>query len=322
MSSEEMTQELYLRLEKQGYRGKIVSIKHLHDLQMEIEGHHRTGLFCEEFYQERLTWFDFKVPTGLPEAKSFIIVATPQPQVQVSFVLNGKSLSLFIPPTYSYSTDEQVRNLLASLLEPKGYSLLKTALPLKLLAVHSGLAQYGKNNITYVAGMGSFHRLVAFYTDFPCLEDSWGELRVMDHCKKCSACLKVCPTGAIASDRFLLHAEQCLTFHNERPGEFPTWIDSAWHNCLIGCLLCQGFCPVNKDFSTWIEEKAEFSHKETTLLLQGVSRDELPAETVRKLKQLGILEDLDVLPRNLSVLFERDSAHEARQRHRKALYCL
>jgi epoxyqueuosine reductase len=36
-------------------------------------------------------------------------------------------------------------------------------LPLKSLAVRSGLAAYGRNNVCYVPGMGSFLELVGLY---------------------------------------------------------------------------------------------------------------------------------------------------------------
>lgn len=54
-----------------------------------------------------------------------------------------------------------------------------------------------------------------------------------------AACLIECPTGAIGKDRFLLHAERRLVFHNERPAgvPFPDWIDPAWHNALFGCTI-------------------------------------------------------------------------------------
>jgi hypothetical protein len=45
-------EELLSQLEERGYKGRIASIQHLGDLQKEIEGHHRQGLFDEEFYQE------------------------------------------------------------------------------------------------------------------------------------------------------------------------------------------------------------------------------------------------------------------------------
>jgi epoxyqueuosine reductase len=305
MNVSAITQELYVRLEKRGYRGKIVPIEHLQELQKDLEGHRRTGAFCEEIYQKYFVQLDYRVPMSLPATKSCIIVAIPQPQVKVSFTLNGTAIPLLIPPTYAYAVDVQVKNFLGHLLEPDGYHLEKMILPLKLLAVRSGLAQYGKNNITYVPGMGSFQRLVAFCTDFPCLEDPWQAPQVMESCQACSACLKGCPTGAIASDRFLLHVERCLTLHNERIETFPTWLEASWHNCLIGCLLCQTCCPVNQPVLNWIEEQATFSEDETTLLLQGVSPDSLPAETANKLEALGILGDVALLPRNLGVLFKR-----------------
>lgn len=305
MNTRKLTHELYLQLEKHGLKGKIVSIKHLHELREGIEERHKKGEFDEEFYQKELTWFDFKGLDNFPNAKSVLVVATPQPQIQVIFTLNEISLPVIIPPTYFYGTDEQAKTLLEGLLKPEGYRLMKAALPLKLLADRSGLAQYGKNNITYVPGLGSFQRLAAFYTDLPCVDDNWGEPQLMETCQTCVACVKACPTNAIASDRFLLHAERCITFLNEFPGEFPDWLDLSWHNCLVGCLICQKCCPVNKDVVNWIEEKAQFSEEETRLLLQSVSRNEPPAETVRKLEQLGIIEYIGVLPRNLSVLFEK-----------------
>ena len=73
-------------------------------------------------------------------------------------------------------------------------------MPWKLLAVRSGLAQYGKNNITFIQGLGSFYRLVAFISDLPCAEDNWGEFKSLDDCRNCDACTKACPSGAIGPD--------------------------------------------------------------------------------------------------------------------------
>jgi len=312
-----MTEELLSQLEERGYKGRIVSIQHLGDLQEEIEGHYRQGLFDEEFYQESFTWLTFSPPDSLPEARSLIVVAIPQPQTRVVFTWNGETLSLIIPPTYvAYrETNKRVKDLLAGILGKEGYCVTQAALPVKLLAVHSGLGAYGKNNICYVPGMGSFHRLAAFYSDLPCQEDNWQELQMMESCRNCSACLRNCPTGAIpsaslrtgTSERFLLRAERCITFHNERAGDFPfpAWLDPSWHNCLVGCLHCQRVCPQNKDFLEWVEEGAEFSPEETALLLEGVPSDQLPAATVRKLEQLDLIEYLDALPRNLDVFFRR-----------------
>ncbi|GAG04288.1 unnamed protein product, partial [marine sediment metagenome] len=210
-----------------------------------------------------------------------------------------------IPPTYNFSADDQVADLLKAYLEPQGYQLRKVRLPEKLLAVRSGLAQYGKNNITYVKGMGSFHRPVVFISDFPCEADSWGEPKAIGQCEKCSACMKACPTDAIGSDRFLLHAERCLTFHNERANDFPEWLSPSWHNSLVGCMICQQVCPANKDVAKWIDAGAAFDREETALILNAVSDDRLPKETFAKLKKMDMMEYYDVLGRNLRAFIEQ-----------------
>ncbi len=175
-----------------------------------------------------------------------------------------------IPPTYvaSTETDRRLENLLAGVLGPENYRVAQALLPEKLLAVYSGLGSYGRNNICYVGGMGSFHQLLAFYTDFSSREDSWQESKLMKSGEKCSACFRSCPTGAITPKRFLLHTERCISFHNESIEAFPDWIDPNWQNCIVGCLLCQTVCPENRDFVQWLEEKKEFSQEETDFLLE------------------------------------------------------
>jgi len=310
MSTTGLAEGLFHQLEERGYKGGIVSIQHLRDLQEEIEGRHREGLFDEEFYQERLAAFSFSPPDGLPEARSLIAVAVPQPQIRVVFTWDRRAMPLIVPPTYLHwqETDKQVEDLLAGVLAPAGYGVTQAVLPKKLLAVHSGLGVYGKNNICYVLGMGSFHRLVALYSDFPCPEDNWQEARMMERCEHCSACLRACPTGAITSERFLLKAERCITFRNEKPGDvpFPAWIDASGHNCLVGCLHCQRVCPENKGFFPWVEEGAQFTEEETALFFEGVSLDQLPATTAKKLEQSDMVDFLDTFPRNLGVFLNRE----------------
>jgi epoxyqueuosine reductase len=303
------TEKLLLRLAEHGNQGRIVSIQHLSELKDEIIERFNEGLLDEEFYLLRLSFYDFKAPATLPDAESIIVVAVPRPQAQATFTFKGKKKALILPPTYvAYQrTINSVGEFLTGILKHKGYKTARTALPLKLLAVRSGLAEYGMNNITYVSGMGSFHQLVAFYSDLPCSEDTWRQAQMMKQCENCQACRRACPTGAISSDRFLLHAERCISYRNERKGDvpFPAWIDPSWHNCLYGCLHCQRVCPVDKPFLNWVVEKEEFSPEETSLLLKGQSLDRLPRSTLEKLKNLDLADpdSLDNLPRNLRVFF-------------------
>ncbi|MGQ9584936.1 MAG: 4Fe-4S double cluster binding domain-containing protein [Anaerolineae bacterium] len=127
----------------------------------------------------------------------------------------------------------------------------------------------------------------------------------MGSCRNCSACLRHCPAGAIPSDRFLLRAERCVTFHNESSRDFPDWLHPSWHRCLVGCLRCQEVCPANKEVLHWVVEGGKFSQKETVLLLQGTALDRLPSETARRLEQADLVDLLDVLPRNLYLLLHQ-----------------
>lgn len=302
MCAAQLSEALYKSIEKQGFQGKIVSIAHVKELEKDIGALRKKGLLDRELYDAYLASFDFECQRTPSGASSLIIISVPQPQVRVMFALDDKSYPVIIPPTYNFSVDDQVADLLEAHLGPQGYRLQKVRLPDKLLAVRSGLAQYGKNNITYVKGSGSFHRPVVFISDFPCEADSWGHPTVMEPCETCSACLKACPTDAIGSDRFLLHAERCLTFHNERSNDFPEWLSPAGHNCLVGCMICQKVCPANKDVVKLIDAGVTFDSEETTLILDHVCDDQLPRETLEKLNRLGMMEYYDVLARNLRVL--------------------
>ena len=302
-----LLQNLSTELEKHGYKMRLISIHHLQDLQRDIVGRHEQGLFDEDFYSTRLKFFDFQPPESLPAARSIIVVAGPSPQTRVAFTLHEKTIQLTIPPTYvGYKLlPQKVEAILTGQLAPHGYHTVRAKLPLKSLAVHSGLCEYGRNNIAFTTGMGSFFQLVAFFTDLPSSEDSWRLPVMMDRCQKCKACLNNCPTSAIPSDRFLLHAERCLVFFNERPPEypFPDWVTPAAHNSLIGCMACQQVCPENNDFLKQYAGGLAFSHAETSLLLQGAAIDQIPPETVQKLEQIDMLDDLPTIPRNLGVFF-------------------
>jgi epoxyqueuosine reductase len=197
-----------------------------------------------------------------------------------------------------------VKEAVAEPLAAAGRTSAPALLPVKTLATSCGLAEYGRNNITYVPGMGSFHRLVAVFTDLPADEDTWQEPKRLAACDRCRACREACPTAAIGDDRFLLHAELCLTFWNEKPGDvqFPSWINPAWHNCLVGCMRCQDVCPENRAVLGNIEPTTEFSEAETELLLAGTGFANLSAATRRKLEEHDLAAALESFPRNLNAL--------------------
>jgi epoxyqueuosine reductase len=276
-----------------------VSAGHAAELRLTIEHSLRSGLINDAVYKQYAAFFDNMLTQDISWAQSIIAVAVPRPVLEVVFTINGGKRSTIIPPVYEYSIDETVAALIERELKPHGYQVSSAALPRKLLAAHSGLARYGKNNITYVEGIGSFHRLIAFCTDLPPVNDRWHEPEVLDECAGCNACTKKCPTGAIDPDRFQLQAEKCLTFYNESSEAFPSWIDESWHHCLVGCIKCQHHCPVNKDVRSWTDRFAEFTDDESALLLGGVALSEMPQSLIAKFWKTDLLDDSAALARNL-----------------------
>jgi epoxyqueuosine reductase len=293
------------QLEEIGYQARVVPIQRLYDLQGAIEGHRRQRLLDEDLYRRYLAGFVYGPPKEMPEARSLIIVAYPDPQVRFVFHWQGRRIPAMVPPTYLHGLDKDAQ--VERLLTPQGHRVVPAVVPKKLLAVCSGLAEYGKNNITYVAGLGSFHRLAAFCSDMPCEHDVWGAPRLLQRCERCRACLRACPAGAITPERFLLHAERCITFWNEKSTQepFPNWMDSGWHNALVGCMHCQRACPENREALDRWQEGAEFSEEETELLADGVPIAALPPVFVTKLQQWDLIDLLDVLPRNLAALLDK-----------------
>jgi len=289
-----------------GYQGRSVSIRRLDDLHEGLECFHRQGQFDDGFYRARLADFSFGPPDDLPDARSLIVVAYRDPPVRFTFHWRGVAVPVTVPPTYLHwiEKDRAAERTLSEYLQPAGHRVGQARIPKKLLAVCCGLASYGRNNITYVSGMGSFHRLAAFCSDLPCDGDEWPGPRVMARCERCRACARACPTGAIDPARFLIHAERCITFWNEEPPSvaFPDWMNPSWHNCLVGCMHCQTVCPENQGIAEHIEEGAEFSEEETSLLLRGVPPTDLPAALADKLRESDLLDVVDILRRNLGVL--------------------
>lgn len=287
-----------------GYDARSLSVSHLDEVREDVEGLYRKGHLAKELYDEYLFRFKYHVPESFPEARSIIVVSVPQPICEVTFNVQGRKVHTIVPPTYARAVDVDME--IVGLLEKgdgDGIHLMRAILPHKTLAVRTGLAQYGRNNITYVPKYGSFHRLTSFFTNRE-LPDDWQEGRIMDACDGCYACMNACPTKAITDDRFLLHAERCLTFHNEMPNEraFPDYVMEGMHNAVIGCMTCQNVCPVNSRVRSWMVHCTEFDEQDTAFLLKGDFSGPLANRMAARLEPLGL--ELQLFPRNLRALME------------------
>ena len=114
--------ELFSQLTARGYKGCVVSIQHLSDLQREIECHFNQKLLDKELYQSYLAEFTYTPPGMLPRATSIILVAVPQPKIRITFTSNGQPVQFIVPPTYGERKKERrVRDHLKQIKLPRPF---------------------------------------------------------------------------------------------------------------------------------------------------------------------------------------------------------
>lgn len=287
-----------------GMKAAVVSAVHLNELKEQMETLKQNGTFDETFYRDYFRYIDYSETERFDNARSLIAIAVPSLPVRLLFQYEGNSIETVIPPTYVYSEAERsAAVLLEKLHADNAYRFQRVRLPAKLLAVRSGLAEYGRNNICYSAEFGSFQRVLTFCSDMPIEADDWREMTLAERCGHCGACVKACPTGAIADDRFVIHAERCITYRNETEYPFPDWLDSGMHNAIIGCMKCQTVCPMNKEHRKRSTDRIVFTEDETNALLYCNDFRSLPSALSQKLEMLNMTEYANVLARNMKAVF-------------------
>lgn len=274
----------------------------------QVSARYEHGELDERLYKQYLEPILTSAPPEAPSPRSIILVATPSFPVRMLFTIDGASFPVMTAPGYLRGSSPKPEDAVREILAPFGFSAGRIDGPQKAMATLSGLARYGRNNISYVPGFGTFHALATFVSDLPCEDMPSDQQETLDRCAGCGACLAACPTGAIGGDRFLLHAERCITFWNEQETDvaFPDWIKSEWHNALFGCLRCKRACPENAPYLDNVLEGPSFDEEETRLLLAGGSANDLPDELRLTLAAWRLDVLFDYLPRNLAALVNKE----------------
>jgi len=297
---------------------RVVSARRRDELREGIIQEHNRGDFSDLIYRSYTRIFECPVPADVINPSSLIIGAVAHPRSRIPFIWNERKFYLTIAPSYIryWEITEEYEKKLNALLGPLGYWVRFARVPQKTLAVWSGLAAYGRNNITYVPGLGSFYMLVSYYSNMSTAgaeHEIWNGPVFMDRCRQCSACLKACPSGAIRQEAFPIHQDRCLTFYSgySGPQDFPQWLDPAWVDGLVGCLRCQECCPENNPFRSFSNDEEGFSAEETEALCRGLTPSNIPRVISEKLDRLGLIgffgesECLEMLAKRLALFIPR-----------------
>lgn len=134
-----------------------------------------------------------------------------------------------------------------------GYRAFVDSAPVleKALARNAGLGWIGKHSNLINPKAGSWFFIGEIYTDLPLPVDPPFK---QEHCGTCSACMTVCPTGAIVAP-YQVDARKCISYLTiELKGSIPEALRPMLGNRIYGCDDCQVICPWNR-FARNTEEK-------------------------------------------------------------------
>lgn len=162
-----MTEQLLRWAESRGYRVAWGPVTLLEGARRELERRRDEGDIARAFFEDNLQ-FD-QTPALFRTARDrILVVVMPRPAHSIEFTVGSQAVHAMLPPTYLHyrQTFEDVRlDLAANALPAWPVRLVEG--PLKTLACRLGLVKYGRNNLTYAQGAGSYLQLLGYLTDAP-----------------------------------------------------------------------------------------------------------------------------------------------------------
>ena len=256
-------------------------------------------------FQHRIiaSQYSLDIPDPGFEVRSVVLLAVPHPLCAiVRLVFSNTVYQCYgLVPSDFKAAERSLKERLGNWNMAEAQNV-----PLKRLSVQSGFTTYGRNNVTYINGFGSCFSLAAYLSDTPCDDCQWQDPRVAPQCSTCSICAKLCPTGAIRKDRFLVDNERCLSYLNEGDQPFPPWLDPSVHHTLYDCLLCQMKCPMNRSYAKkGTENTVEFSELEVQVLLAGRSPQDFSESLLKKVAYLGLDQWPGAIAKNVRAILTR-----------------
>ncbi len=295
------------------FRFSTMSVEHFQELQTFIDNlYEQNRITNDEIVRSYISDAKYAIPENFPEARSILLIAVNTPPASISVIHDGKRTEIILPPQYYASgvTREQLDATVRQKIIKNESARIEKAfgMLIKQIAVRSGLGVYGRNNLVYVDGFGTYHTLHAYLTDYEFEKDNFRDVKMMDACVDCAICRTTCPTQCIPDDGFVINAGRCLSVHSERAEPFPEWITSDMHNALVGCMRCQIPCPVTSSLPDRTKQMEALNEEETSAILSGDWDDEMTKRLSDKLKMFTPESAADVIPllrKNLAVLLRQ-----------------
>ncbi len=165
----------------------------------------------------------------------------------------------------------------------------------KPLAQRAGLGWIGKHTNLLTQGVGSYYFLSEILVDVELPFSGEAE----DHCGTCTACIDICPTGAIVAP-YVLDSRKCISYLTiELKGPIPHEYRKALGNRIYGCDDCQIVCPWNS-YAVATEEPAFQAREGVTNLIELMQLDDegfrarFRKSPVKRIKRRGLLRNVAV----------------------------
>lgn len=161
-------EKLVQAIEAMGWRGVVVPYARRTEAIEQVVCRHERGELDEKLYREYLApMLEEPVPES-PAPSSIVLIATPSLPVRMQFTLDGKPFTVTTAPGYLCGPKRKPLDVVQEALTPFGFSAARIEGPQKAMATLSGFARYGRHNISYVPGLGTFHALATLASDLPC----------------------------------------------------------------------------------------------------------------------------------------------------------
>jgi epoxyqueuosine reductase len=165
----------------------------------------------------------------------------------------------------------------------------------KPLAEKAGLGWIGKHTNLLTEGVGSYYFLSEILVDVALPPSEVAE----DHCGTCTACIDICPTGAIVAP-YVLDARKCISYLTiELKGAIPHEYRKALGNRIYGCDDCQIVCPWNS-YAVATNEPAFQEREGVKRLIELMQLDDegfrsrFRKSPVKRIKRRGLLRNVAV----------------------------